>query len=238
MTYDFVLQYSERRLPHEDLEVNTPEGSEAPKFTREFQRDFDDLLRWRRDVRHFDTAAIDTEVLDRLLDAACMAPSVGNAQPWRFVSVDDAANRAAIAANFTKANSDALAGYSGDRAQRYAGLKLAGLHDAPHQFAVFCDSRTKQGHGLGRSTMPEMLQYSAVLAVHTFWLQARAHGIGVGWVSILDPEAVTRQLAVPDEWKLVAYLCIGRPLHESATPELERRGWQSRSTDCRRVLQR
>ncbi|WP_369275921.1 5,6-dimethylbenzimidazole synthase [Streptomyces sp. R11] len=213
-------------------------GGQVPYFTEDFHRDFHTLLRWRRDVRHFDPAPISDSLVDTVLDAACLAPSVGNAQPWRLVSVDDPTNRKAIAENFAQANARALGGYSGERARRYATLKLAGLQEAPRHFAVFCDSETPQGHGLGRGTMPEMLQYSAVLAVHTFWLAARTHGIGVGWVSILDPQAVIEQLTVPRTWKLVAYLCVGRPQFDSDTPELERLGWQARDAVCRQILQR
>ena len=90
------------------------------------------------------------------------------------------------------ANADALSEYSGDQAETYAGLKLAGLRDAPVHLAVYCDEASELGYGLGRKTMPEMLAYSVVGAVTTLWLAARAHGIGLGWVSILDPERASR----------------------------------------------
>ena len=92
--------------------------------------------------------------------------------------------------NFAACNAQALAAQSPQRAGLYARLKLAGLEEAPCHFAVFADRVTAQGHGLGRHTMPEMIEYSAVTAVHTIWLAARAQGIGMGWVSILDPKAV------------------------------------------------
>lgn len=212
--------------------------SRSPHFNDRFRSEFRDLLRWRRDVRHFRTDPIPAALVDELLDLACLAPSVGNAQPWRFVSVDAAENRAAIVANFERANERALAGYQGERAQLYAGLKLAGLKEAPRHLAVFCDEGTEQGAGLGRQTMPETLRYSAVLAVHTLWLAARVRGLGVGWVSILDPQAAARQLDVPAGWTLVAYLCLGWPTEEHDQPELQRLGWQAREAACRQVLQR
>jgi 5,6-dimethylbenzimidazole synthase len=210
----------------------------SPQFNDRFRHDLRELLRWRRDVRRFRTDPIPDAMVEELLDLACLAPSVGNAQPWRFVSVDDSHNRAAIAANFNIANERALTGYHGERAQLYAGLKLAGLQQAPRHVAVFCDEATGQGLGLGRQTMPETLRYSAVLAVHTLWLAARTRGIGVGWVSILDPTAASRQLQVPDGWALVAYLCLGWPIEEHDEPELQRSGWQAREAACRQVLQR
>jgi 5,6-dimethylbenzimidazole synthase len=213
-------------------------GTVPPVFEPRFREAFEELLRWRRDVRDFDPTPLDSELVDRILDAACLSPSVGNSQPWRFVSVEEPATRAAIVANFERANADALAGYSGARARHYATLKLSGLRDAPTHLAVFCDETTEQGHGLGRATMPETLRYSAVLAVHTLWLAAASHGVGVGWVSILDQHAVTRTLAVPSRWTLVAYLCVGRPRFGHHTPELERLGWQERTAQCRQVLRR
>jgi 5,6-dimethylbenzimidazole synthase len=136
--------------------------------------------------------------------------------------------RASIRANFEAANAAALADYSGARAALYARLKLAGLTDAPEQLAVFAEGDPAQGHGLGRQTMPETLLYSTVCAVHTLWLAARAAGVGLGWVSILDPAVVARDLAVPQSWHFVAYLCLGYPEEAQADPELERHGWEQR----------
>ena len=166
--------------------------------------------------------------LDRLFGLAALAPSVGNCQPTRFVRVDDEARRAAVRANFEAANREALSAYSGERAELYATLKLAGLREAPVQLAVFCDEATEQGHGLGARTMPETRRYSAVCALHTFWLAARAHGLGVGWVSILDPAAIAEALDVPPTWTFIGYLCVGLPREEHLIPELERAGWQRR----------
>jgi 5,6-dimethylbenzimidazole synthase len=144
------------------------------------------------------------------------------------VSVESAERRAAIIASFQTCNDRALADYEGERAGLYARLKLAGLVEAPVHLAVFVDPETATGHGLGRKTMPEMLSYSAVCAVHTLWLVARARGVGMGWVSILDPGDVRRALDVPETWELVAYLCIGYPEAESDRPELEQEGWEVR----------
>ena len=139
-----------------------------------------------------------------------------------------AAARAAALANFEAANAQALAGYDGDRAAVYAGLKLSGMREAPVHLAVYCDEDTDTGPGLGAGTMPEMRRYSVVASVMQFWLLARAHGLGAGWVSILDPARLARDLDTPDAWRLVAYLCVGWPEADSDTPELERQGWEVR----------
>lgn len=209
-----------------------------PAFDDAFRDRLETLLRWRRDVRRFRGEPLDPGLVDRLLDLADLAPSVGNSQPWRFVAVESPAARAAVRANFAAANAEALAAQPDDRRRLYASLKLAGLDRAPVQLAVFTDAGTAQGHGLGRLTMPQTLEHSTAMAVHTLWLAARAAGIGVGWVSILDPERLARDLAVPAGWRLTAYLCLGRPEEEHADPELERAGWQPRTGQGRTLLRR
>jgi 5,6-dimethylbenzimidazole synthase len=203
--------------------------SGPPEFDAAFRATFAELLAWRRDVRHFRAdPAPDEATLAKLFALAALSPSVGNCQPTRFVRVDERARRAAIRANFEAANREALSSYAGERASLYASLKLAGLRDAPVQIAVFCDEATAQGHGLGAGAMPETRRYSTVCALHTFWLAARAQGLGVGWVSILDPTTIAEALDLPRAWTFIAYLCVGFPLEEHRIPELERVGWQAR----------
>ncbi|WP_336813990.1 5,6-dimethylbenzimidazole synthase [Bosea sp. MMO-172] len=200
--------------------------SQPPVFDEAFGRQFEELLRWRRDVRRFKRDPVPVELIEALLAQVRLSPSVGHAQPWRWVAVAEPARRSAVQESFSRCNADALASYEGERAALYARLKLEGLREAPVQFAVFCDHGTERGHGLGRRTMPEMLDYSVVAAITQFWLSARIHGLGVGWVSILDPGAVASVLDAPPEWKLVAYLCIGWPEEECDAPELVRAGWE------------
>jgi 5,6-dimethylbenzimidazole synthase len=189
-------------------------------------------------VRRFKTDPLPPPLIESLVRTAALAPSVGNSQPWRFVSVESKAARGAVIANFNACNAAALKSYEGERAALYASLKLAGLRDAPVHLAVFCDHATEAGFGLGHKTMPETLDYSVVAAVHTFWLAARAQGIGAGWVSILDPDEICRALVVPASWKLIAYLCVGFPEEEHLDPELERHHWQARLVENARLHRR
>ncbi|UES41429.1 5,6-dimethylbenzimidazole synthase [Roseibium aggregatum] len=209
-----------------------------PDFSAKFQKDFETLLKWRRDVRRFKQEPLPEGALDHLLQLADLAPSVGNSQPWRIVVVDSAEARGRIIASFEAENEEAARTYSDDKALAYRQLKLAGLKEAPVHLAIFCDDDPEQGHGLGRLTMPETLAYSTVSMIHTFWLAARAEGVGVGWVSILDPGAVTEALQVDAGWRLVAYLCVGYPEEEHVDPELERARWQARTPLASRVIHR
>lgn len=209
-----------------------------PVFDDDFRARLAELFRWRRDVRRFRPDPVPAALLRGLLDVAALAPSVGLSQPWRFAVVDDPGRRAAIRADFQACNARALASLEGADALGYAGLKLAGLDEAPCHLAAFAQRQPPQGRGLGRMTMPETTAYSAVMAVHTLWLMARAGGLGMGWVSILDPATVTAALDVPADWQFIGYFCIGYPAAESDVPELERAGWERRSATGPGILQR
>ncbi len=208
---------------------------EPPAFDGAFRDNLALLLAWRRDVRRFRPDPVSPTLIDELLDLAQLAPSVGNSQPWRIVSVESREKRAAVRGNFERCNADALAAQCGERAALYARLKLAGLDAAPVQLAIFCDRSTTQGHGLGMRTMPEMLDYSVVGMIASLWLAARAAGLGLGWISIIDPVAAARELGAPEQYKLIAFLCLGWPVEEHADPELVRHGWQDRTSKGRQV---
>lgn len=183
----------------------------------------------RRDVRHgFLPEPLAEDVLTRLLTAAHQSPSVGLMQPTRFVVVRDRAVRQAIHAAFVQANAAALSNYGEARREQYAGLKLQGLLEAPQHLCLLCDANSSRGHNLGRHTMPETALYSTVCAVQNLWLAALAEGIGVGWVSILDPSSLRAILGVPDGITPVAYLCLGYVDRFAMEPDLERFGWETR----------
>jgi 5,6-dimethylbenzimidazole synthase len=187
-------------------------------------------IRERRDVRRgFLPEPMPDELLNRLLEAAHNAPSVGLMQPWRFIVVRDIAVRQAIHKIFLDANQSALAGYEGERQKSYAGIKLEGILEAPQNLCIVCDSQSSQGHRLGRMTMPETALYSTVCAVQNLWLAARSEGIGVGWISILKPAMLRHTLKIPEHITPVAYLCLGYVDAFATEPDLERVGWEKRT---------
>ncbi len=186
-------------------------------------------IRERRDVRSgFLAEPLADDVLLRLLEAAHNAPSVGLMQPWRFIVVRDRQVRSRVRDIFAQAQQVAAESYEGERGELYRGLKLEGILEAPQNVCIACDPVSERGHRLGRHSMPETAIYSAVCAVQNLWLAARAEGIGVGWVSILDPEALKRLLGIPPQMVLVAYLCLGYVDQFQPKPELERVGWEQR----------
>jgi 5,6-dimethylbenzimidazole synthase len=197
-------------------------------FSEAFQQELLRLFRLRRDVRRFRRDPLpEAEVLG-LLEAAHTAPSVGLSQPWRFVRVQSEPARAAVIASFERSNEAASAAYDDERSRLYRSLKLAGLREAPEHLLVCCQTDTSQGHGLGRATLPSTLRDSVVCAIQNLWLAARARGLAIGWVSILDPEELRAPLGLPDCWLWVGYLCLGYPATYEDQPELQVMGWEHR----------
>ncbi len=184
----------------------------------------------RRDVRsHFLPDPIPDEVLHRILDAAHHAPSVGFMQPWDFIVVRDLSIRERVHCNFANASARAAQRYQGEQRKLYDSLKLAAIMEAPVNLCITCDQQRAKGSGLGRQTDASVALYSTVCAVQNLWLAARAEGVGVGWVSILDFDALKATLEIPPGLTVVAYLCVGYVAEFHPHPELEERGWESRT---------
>lgn len=183
----------------------------------------------RRDVRsQFLPDPIPNEVLTRLLAAAHAAPSVGFMQPWDFIVIDDLTIRQRIKANFDSENSKAACNYSDNQKNLYQQLKLEGILESPINICITCD-RTRGGkHVLGRNSVIDMDLFSTCLAVQNFWLAARAEGIGVGWVSILDHIHLSQALNLPENVYPLAYLCVGYVSEFLTEPELATKGWRQR----------
>jgi len=197
-------------------------------FSNDERRLLQQVMLHRRDVRgnNFLPDELPDAIVDKILHAASLAPSVGYSQPWEFVVIRDAAVKRRIAASFELENNRAAGQFCDAKKEMYARLKLEGIHEAPVNIAVFY--KPEQEPVLGQNTMPETGEYSVVCAVQNMWLMSRALNVGLGWVSILDPRAVKHILNAPPANKLVAYLCIGYVGEFFSTPELERLEWKAR----------
>jgi nicotinate-nucleotide--dimethylbenzimidazole phosphoribosyltransferase len=187
------------------------------------------LILARRDIRQFRSEPIGEKALFRILGAAHAAPSVGLMQPWNFILIDSLDIRQEIKSSFAAVNAREQSKLEDDaRSELYGSLKLEGILEAPLNIAVTCDHSRGGPFVLGRAPMPRTAAYSVCLAIENLWLAARAEGVGVGWVSILDPEAVAKTLELPAEVELIAYLCIGYPIEFRPKPLLEEVGWRNR----------
>ncbi|MEK7438054.1 MAG: 5,6-dimethylbenzimidazole synthase [Pseudomonadota bacterium] len=181
----------------------------------------------RRDMRHFLSDPVDSEVLARLLAAAHLAPSVGFMQPWRFVRITDRALRRAIHA-LVEEERVLTAKVLGERSDEFMRLKVEGILECGEVLvAALAGGREK--HVFGRRTMPEMDLASVACAIQNMWLAARAEGIGMGWVSLFDPAALRVLLRMPEGSRPVAVLCLGHVREFYPRPMLEMENWAQRS---------
>ncbi len=197
-------------------------------FTEADQHLLTEIMLHRRDVRgnNFLSDPVPEEVVTQILRAATLAPSVGYSQPWEFVMVENPDIRRRVVADFEAQNGKAEELFSGDRRDLYARLKLEGILEAPVNIAVFY--KPADGPVLGQTSMVEVGEYSVVCAIQNMWLMARALNVGMGWVSILNPDTVKDLLNAPADNKLVGYLCLGYVRQFFDTPELERLEWDRR----------
>ena len=181
----------------------------------------------RRDIRQFKTDAVPAEAFERILNAAHHAGSVGFMQPWNFVVVRDAAVKQQVKAAFEVENRKAAENYQGERRTLYESLKLEGILESPINVCVTCD-RGRGGKVLGRNSILDTDLFSTCCAVQNLWLAARAEGIGVGWVSIVDNKVLGSILGLPEGVVPVAYLCVGYPVEFPSEPLLQTVGWGKR----------
>ncbi|KEA65129.1 Cobalamin biosynthesis protein BluB [Marinobacterium lacunae] len=180
-------------------------------------------IRERRDMRHFSGEALEAGVLERLLQAAHQAPSVGLMQPWRFIRITDSDLRGEIR-TLVDQERQATAKALGEREAEFLRLKVEGL-DRCAELLVVSLMDQRERHIFGRRTLPEMDLASVACAIQNLWLAARAEGVGVGWVSLFDPDALADLLAMPSGSRAVAILCIGPVDRFYDQPMLEQEGW-------------
>lgn len=183
----------------------------------------------RRDVRsQFLPDEIPPDILARLLKAAHHAPSVGFMQPWDFIVIESRTVREEVLAMFEEENQKAAERFEGERKAHYRSLKLQGILESPLNLCITCDRSRGGPHVLGRNSIVDTDLFSTCLAVQNLWLAARAEGIGVGWVSILDQEQLSAALNLPEHVYPLAYLCLGYVNEFLDQPELEAKGWRDR----------
>jgi 5,6-dimethylbenzimidazole synthase len=204
-------------------------SASPPAFSAAERETLYRVMRARRDIRRFLPQAVPADVLGRILEMAHYAPSVGFMQPWNFILVSSLELRRQIKTLFESVHAQQQEQIeSAERRELYASLKLEGILEAPLNLVVTCDHRRDAPFVLGRGPMPETDLYSTCLAIQNLWLAARAEGVGVGWVSILDRTATEQLLGLPPGVQLVAYLCLGYPIEFADKPMLETVGWKNR----------
>jgi 5,6-dimethylbenzimidazole synthase len=182
------------------------------------------VIHERRDVRHFLPHPIDPHVLQRLLEAAHAAPSVGLSQPWRFVRITSAERRAQIY-ELVQEERQRTAQALAERRQEFLKLKVEGVRECGELLVVGVHDGGRR-EIFGRRTLPEMDLTSTACAIQNLWLAARAEGLGMGWVSIFDPHALAQLLRFPPDARPIAILCIGHVAQFDPAPRLTLERWR------------
>jgi nicotinate-nucleotide--dimethylbenzimidazole phosphoribosyltransferase len=199
------------------------------RFSAEARQAVYDVIALRRDVRHFDPdGAVDEATLLRILGAAHAAPSVGLSQPWGFIVIRSVGTRVRVRESFLRCRAAEAARFPEGRREKYLSYRLEGILEAPLNLCIAVDLRTRGEAILGTTVQPESLRASACCAVQNLWLAARAEGLGVGWVSIVEPAVLRAELALPPGVEPIAYVCVGHPRAFRTTPMLEEVGWSAR----------
>jgi nicotinate-nucleotide--dimethylbenzimidazole phosphoribosyltransferase len=187
-----------------------------------------EVIAARRDVRRFRPDAVSDDIMGEILAAGHAAPSVGHSQPWRFVVVRDPALRATAAVMADRARLAQARLLDPDSARHLRSLQLEGIREAPVGVVVCCDRRARPAGVLGRATFPDTDLWSCACAIENIWLTARAHGLGLGWVTLFDPDELHALLGLPEGVVTLGWLCLGWPDERPPTPGLERHGWSQR----------
>ena len=235
----FIIDLTIIRLPFSHPRISnirlpmTASDTKNRQFSSADSQQLAQIMEARRDVRgnRFLPDPLDKKDIEQIFAAALMAPSVGFSQPWEFITVTQPEKRTEIAESFFVENEKAKAlfkegKFEAGKLEQYQQLKLEGIIESPLNIAVFYNPQ--KGPVLGQTSMPDMGRFSVVCAVQNMWLCARSLNIGMGWVSILDPNTVKTLLNAPEDRELIAYLCLGKVDKFYDKPELETLQWQER----------
>ncbi len=186
------------------------------------------IIAARRDIRRYRNDAVSDELIQAVIESGHQGPSVGHSQPWRFIVVTDAFTRekAAVMADEQRLRQADL--LTPQRKAQLLDLQLEGIREAPVGIIVACDRRTPSSGVLGRNTFTDADMWSCACAIENMWLTARSYGLGMGWVTLFEPEELADLLHLPSGVETLGWLCLGWPDERPPSPGLERRGWSSR----------
>jgi 5,6-dimethylbenzimidazole synthase len=203
-------------------------AADGNAFSPAMRRGLYEAIFRRRDMREFLSDPVPDEVLARVIIAAHHAASVGFTQPWDFIVIRDLERRRAVKRVFEQERAKNADQFSGERREKFVALKLEGILDAPLNLLVTCEPGRFGPGVLGKVSIRDVEVYSTCLAVENLWLSARAEGLGVGWVSIVRNEDLSRIFGIPDRIIPLAYLCIGYVRNFPERPLLESAQWAGR----------
>ena len=197
-------------------------------FPPEYADHLAQIIAARRDIRRYRPDPVPDHLLRQVLEAAHHAPSVGHSQPWRFIVVTDARRREEAARMADTQRLAQATRLEPDAGRRLLDLQLEGIREAPLGIVVCCDRRTKPQGVLGRATFIDSDLWSCAAAIENAWLTARTLGLGLGWVTLFEPESLALLMNLPDGVETLGWLCLGWPDERPPAPGLERAAWSRR----------
>jgi F420 biosynthesis protein FbiB-like protein len=181
------------------------------------------LLRWmesRRSIRSFEERPVPRALLERILQAACAAPSAHNSQPWRFAVVSPGEERQRLAERMAhEFRRDMQAdGLTEAAVEAKVSRSVERLIGAPAAILLCCTMAGMARYPDDRRQEAErtMALQSASLAGGQLLLAAHAEGLGGCWMCgpLFAPEAVRECLRLPADWAPQALIVLGWPAEQ------------------------
>lgn len=198
-------------------------------FTNEEKEAIYKVIYSRRDVRSFTSDPVPKAAIERILEAAHHAPSVGFMQPWNFILIEEEEIKHRLAWAADKERRALAIHYENDdRSSKFLNLKIEGMKEAPLTICVTADPTRGGSHVLGRNSIPETDIMSTACAIQNMWLASCAEGLAMGWVSFYKKSDVRDILEIPPHIDPVALISIGYTDGYPKAPILETVKWEKR----------
>ncbi|MEN2402661.1 nicotinate-nucleotide--dimethylbenzimidazole phosphoribosyltransferase [Flavobacterium sp. MC2016-06] len=199
----------------------------------------DDILKSRRDTRHFTTDEVPDEVIAKALQAGHWAPSVGLTDATKYYIIKSAEVKIAIKNLFLDYNKKAESLTDNpEQKEHYRSLKLEAIEEAPIGLIIAYDRSVLNQFTIGTVGSNEAVKFSSVCAAQNIWLSLTEQGYGMGWVSILNYYQFKKIIDLPENIEPLGYFCIGKPAtNYNNQPMLQQLNWKQKSElpDCTEI---
>jgi nicotinate-nucleotide--dimethylbenzimidazole phosphoribosyltransferase len=190
----------------------------------------DEIIKSRRDTRHFTQDEVPDEVIQKALQAGHYAPSVGLTDATKYYLIKSAEIKRAVKNLFLDYDKKAsnLTDDEGQKSQ-YKALKLEAIEEAPLGLVICYDRSVLNNFTIGTVGSNEAIKFSAVCAAQNVWLSLTEQGYSMGWVSILNYYQFKQLLGLPENIEPLGYFCVGKPAtNYDNQPMLQQLNWKQK----------
>lgn len=191
----------------------------------------EDILKARRDTRHFTNDVVPDEVIQKALQAGHLAPSVGLTDATQYYLIQSVEIKKAIKDLFIDYDRKAANETDNqDQKEAYLNLKLEAIEEAPLGLVICYDRSVLNNFTIGTVGSNEAIKFSAVCAAQNIWLSLTEQGYSMGWVSILNYYQFKKLLGLPENIEPLGYFCIGKPAtNYDNQPMLQQLNWKQKA---------